>query len=232
MQRKTEFAVGEYYHLYNRGVDKREIFIDKGDYRRFLALLHMCNSNQGVEFGNYLQKGHRLDDVYNEDLSKDLVSIGAYCLMPNHFHLLVREKIENGISTFMKKILTGYSMYFNKKYERTGTLFEGRFKGKHVGDDRYLEYLFAYIHLNPVKLVDFNWRENNNFDKQNVKRAVGDYQFSSYGYYIGASRQENKILDNQNFPEYFKNKKEFSDFVDIWLNFSEIEKEEYLLNQP
>lgn len=231
MQRKTEFAVGEYYHIYNRGVDKRIIFIDENDYLRFVVLLYLSNSCQSIELGSYLQHGHSLMDTFSEDLSGDLVSIGAYCLMPNHFHLLVREKIENGVSTFMKKLLTGYSMYFNKKYDRTGTLFEGRFKSNHVPDDRYLEYLFSYIHLNPVKLFDHNWRENKNFDRAEVKKFLETYHFSSYDFYCGGNRTENKILDSQNFPGYFQRKKDFEEFIDNWLEFSELEREEYGLNQ-
>ena len=87
-----------------------------------------------------------------------LVDIGAYCLMPNHFHLLIRETAEGNISRFMLKLQTGYPMYFNKKYQRTGALFEGKFKAKHITNDNHLKYLFAYLHLNPVKITDpQNW---------------------------------------------------------------------------
>lgn len=230
VQRKTEFAVGEYYHLYNRGVEKRIIFIDENDYRRFIFLLYLSNSRSSVDIGNCLRRGYQFEDIFKDKMSGDLVSIGSYCLMPNHFHLLVREKIENGISIFMKKLLTGYSMYFNKKYSRTGTLFEGRFKASHVEQDRYLEYLFSYIHLNPVKLFDHSWRENKNFDSVKAKKFLEDFRFSSYHFYCGKKRAEDKILDNQNFPEYFQGQKDFEEFMDGWLNFSELEREEYELN--
>ena len=227
MQRKTEFAIDEYYHLYNRGVDKRIIFNDQNDYRRFLVLLYLSNSKQEVRLGDRFQRKSTLSDSFREEVSGELVSIGGYCLMPNHFHLLVREKVENGISTFMKKLLTGYSMYFNKKYERTGTLFEGRFKAVHVNNDRYLEYLFSYLHLNPVKLIDSHWRDNKFFEKTKAKDFLGGYRYSSYQFYCGQKRPENKILDSKNFPKYFSGKNDFKSFIDNWLSFSEIEREEY-----
>ncbi|MCX6713873.1 MAG: transposase [Candidatus Vogelbacteria bacterium] len=223
MQRKIEFAIGEYYHIYSRGIEKRKIFEDSNDYLRFLVLLYLCNSSQEVHLGDHIQRGFPLEDLFNEQLPDNLVSIGAYCLMPNHFHLLIREKIEGGISTFMKKLLTGYSMYFNKKNERTGPLFEGRFKAIHVGEDRYLEYLFSYIHLNPIKLIDHDWRGNKNFDHKEARNFLDTYFYSSYSFYSGHHHQENKILDNQSFPEYFQEEKDFKSFIDSWLNFSEEE---------
>ena len=87
------------------------------------------------------------------DRGETLVDIGIYCLVPNHFHLLIKEKTENGISEFVKKVATGYSMYFNKKYERTGSLFEGPFKAKRIDTDEYLKYIFSYIHLNRKQII-------------------------------------------------------------------------------
>jgi putative transposase len=227
MQRKNEFAIGEYYHLYNRGVDKRVIFNNPSDYWRFLALLYLGNSQKEVCLGDYSKEERQLINLFNEKNDKKLVSIGAYCLMPNHFHLLVREEMENGTSTFMKKLLTSYSMYFNKKYERTGTLFEGRFKSKHIGEDRYLEYLFSYIHLNPLKIIDHDWRENLNFDKTKAKNFLDNYRYSSYQFYCNKKHPENKILGAYNFPTYFENRNSFQVFIDNWLNFSDLEREEY-----
>lgn len=230
MQRKTELAVGEYYHIYSRGVEKRKIFDNHRDYLRFLVLLYLSNSHQEIHLGDYVQRNLLLEDLFDEELSENLISVGSYCLMPNHFHLLVREKTENGISTFMRKLLTGYSMYYNKKNERTGPLFEGRFKAKHAGEDRYLEYLFSYIHLNPVKLFDHDWRDNRNIDLEGVKKFLSDYPYSSYLFYCGQSRPEDKILDHKEFPEYFQNPHDFRSFIDSWLNFSSEELEEYESN--
>jgi len=227
MQRKTEFAVGEYYHIYSRGIEKRKIFNDENDHLRFLILLYLSNSHQEIKIASYLQKGNQLEDLFEESLAQDFVSIGAYCLMPNHFHLLVQEKAEGGISTFMKKLLTGYSMYFNKKNERTGPLFEGRFKAVHISEDRYLEYLFSYIHLNPVKLIDHDWRDNKNFDHEKARNFLNNYSYSSYNFYCGNNQREDKILDSQNFPEYFQEKNDFKKFIDSWLDFSKEDQESF-----
>jgi len=151
--RKQSLEIGEFYHLYNRGTDKRVIFLDNQDYHRFLFLMYICNTLKSIELRNIGE---------NFDRGETIIDIGAYCLMPNHFHILVHEKEEGGISKYMLKLMTSYSMYFNKKYKRTGKLYEGVFKSTHAGSDRYLKYLYSYIHLNPAKLIDKNWKNNKN----------------------------------------------------------------------
>jgi len=154
--RDFSFSVDEYYHIYNRGTDKRIIFLDDDDKERFIKLLFIANGTEPFVFRDF-----PIGLPYVEiDRGEVFVAIGAYCLMPNHFHILVREKTEGGIVKFMSRVLTSYSSYFNKKYERTGRLFEGTFKAKHVDSDRYLKYLFAYIHLNPIKIIDKEWKKN------------------------------------------------------------------------
>ena len=127
MYRKTPFAEKEHYHIYSRGVEKRKIFLNEKDYYRFTALLYIMNQNLPFRMDNFLQK-NKLENIFEEEKEKPLVSILSYCLMPNHFHLILYEHTENGISKFMGKLLTAYSMYFNKKYAHSGVLFQGRFK--------------------------------------------------------------------------------------------------------
>ena len=110
MQRKINFSIGEYYHIYNRGTDKRTIFLDPHNYQRFIALLYACNTTEPVNISDHLKKGRTFSEVFDIERDNTLVEIGAYCLMPNHFHLLIREKTEGGISAFMRKLLTGYSL--------------------------------------------------------------------------------------------------------------------------
>jgi putative transposase len=156
MQRSFHFAPREFYHLYNRGTEKRKIFLCRADYARFLALLYLANQ----ETPTVLKiQGRTLEELVEERSGTPLVEIATYCLMPNHFHLLVRGVEEGGVGKFMQKLTTGYTMYFNKKNERTGTLFQGRYKATHVADDRYLRYLISYIHLNPIKLIEPKWKE-------------------------------------------------------------------------
>mgnify|MGYP001572950378 CR=1 FL=1 len=220
MERKFKFAVGEYYHVYNRGSDKRSIFLNDVDRDRFIKLLYLANGSKSVRLCD-LPRG--FPSWWTIDRGETLVSVGAYCLMPNHFHLLLREKIENGITKFMLKLTTGYSMYFNKKNDRTGALFQGAFKAQSVQDDRHLNYLFAYIHLNPVKLIEPRWREDGLIDQSAAKKYLEKYQYSSYPEHIGSGRLSHRsIINLGDFPEYFATYKEFNDFIFDWLNFSTV----------
>ncbi len=223
MERKFRFSIEEFYHIYNRGNSKMEIFLNEQDRKRFTFLLLACNTTNPVVIKNifpqYIQ-GRSLDQIVKDIKKEDadiLVDIGVYCLMPNHFHLLLHEKIEGGITKFMSKLLTGYSMYFNKKYERTGSLWEGRFKAEHADKDNYLKYLFAYSHLNPVKLIEPKWREVGVADMARVKKYLKEYKYSSYVDYLGEDREEKLILNKEAFPEYFE---DFEDFIDEWINYN------------
>jgi len=213
------FAEGEYYHVYNRGNDKRTIFLDASDYSRFLALLYICNNTRIVHLSDYV--GSSLHDILSLSRGEMIVDIGAYCLMPNHFHFLLREKKEGGISAFMQKLSTGYTMYFNKKHHRSGSLFEGVFKSKHVDIDEYLKYLFSYIHLNPVKIIDSEWKEKGLNDLQKTKEFLEKYEYSSYLDFIGKTRPENSILSRKEFPDYFETAKDFEDLLNDWLTYGE-----------
>src|SRR3989344_59420 len=226
MRRKFKFSVGEYYHIYNRGTDKRVVFTSTRDYNRFMVLLHLCNSKLPIDVSYllrgrdyYMTGGRFFSELMGIEIGDRLVDIGSYCLLPNHFHLLVHERKENGISLFMKKLLTAYSMYFNNKYQRTGRLFEGTFMAKHANKDKYLKYLFSYIHLNPVKIVDKDWEEKGILNRTEAKNYLADYRYSSYLDYIGRDRPEKKILSSFAFPEYFGTYKEFDNFIDEWISF-------------
>lgn len=217
--RPIKFSIGEYYHIYSRGTDKRDIFLDDKDRERFVKLLFLANGStpfifREIPIGVPYVKFNR---------GNPLASLGAYCLMPNHFHILIKETGEKGISTFMGKLLTSYSSYFNKKYERTGKLFEGAFKATHVDNDEYLKYLFSYIHLNPVKIMDPQWKINGIKNRELAKKYLEEYKYSSYSDYLGTGRTENAILNTQDFPEYFADFKEFNQFIDEWLSFSKKE---------
>ncbi len=218
MERKFNFSVDEYYHVYSRGVDKREIFMDDEDRERFLRLLYLSNSTKAIRFNDL--KDLRYEEIDREEIK---TAIGVYCLMPNHFHLLVRETTEGGISTFMGKLLTAYSTYFNKKYKRTGTLFESTFRARHVDNDNYLKYLFAYIHLNPVKLVDPEWKEFGIRDKKAAEEFLKNYRYSSYHEYMGLKREEGDTLTRNVFPEYFENAHSFDQFIKDWLEYADSE---------
>ena len=213
--RKINLVQGEYYHIYNRGNSKQKIFHDKEDYLRFISLLYISNTSENFNLYDLARDPNF--DIYDLERKNLLVNIGAYCLMPNHFHILITQIEENGISKFMQKLGTAYSMYYNKKYERTGGLFEGKFKSQHLDTDRYLKYIFSYIHLNPIKLIQKDWKEKG---IKNIKEAIdylNKYTYSSCLDFLGEKRVQNKILNTESFPKYFPNKASFIEEILEWL---------------
>ncbi|HRZ30652.1 MAG TPA: transposase, partial [Candidatus Paceibacterota bacterium] len=197
MNRKFNFSVGEFYHVYNRGVEKRIIFTCDEDYYRFIGLLYLANSEESFSFRDIAKGESSGQSLFDYKRGESLVDIGSYCLMPNHFHLLLKEKKEGGISLFVSKVCTGYSMYFNKKYEHVGTLFQGPFGATYLDSDNYLKYIYSYIHLNPVKLINSDWRETGISNLPKTKDFLANYKYSSYLDYLGISRSEGKILNKK-----------------------------------
>jgi putative transposase len=206
MQRKTPFAENEYYHIYSRGVEKRKIFMSAKDYNRFVALLYIMNQDTSFVMGNFLRdKQKNLKDIFKEKRGKTLVSILGYCLMPNHFHLILYENTEGGITKFMGKLLTAYSMYFNIKYERSGPLFTHPFRSEYIANESQYMYIFSYIHLNPLSIIDKKWKEEGVKNKKEAEKFLKKYQFSSYQDFLGNDRLESIIVDFSLIPEYIKN---------------------------
>jgi putative transposase len=197
MTRKIPIAQGEFYHIYNRGVDKRLVFCNESDYKRFILLLFLCNDTKPIKLRG--ERKNSTVDMFNTVGRKTLVDICAYCLMPNHFHLLVYEKNEHGVSTFMQKLTTAYTMYFNKRYDRTGSLFQGTYKSSLIDTDPYLSRAFVYIHLNPIKLSDPEWK-NENIPTEKTLGFLKKYTYSSYLDYFGANRSEKTIINKSVFP--------------------------------
>jgi len=214
MNRSIIFSEGEYYHVYNRGVEKRNVFMEDADYRRFQRMLFYANSDKAVVYK--LLGGDTLDVEFR---GNTLCAIGAYVLMPNHFHLLIYAKSDHGITEFLRKLTTGYTMYFNKKYDRVGPLFQGAFKAEHVSRDEYLKYLFAYIHLNPISLIDTNWKREGIKNPAKTTKYLAGYAYSSMMEWRGLNRTESPIISAIEFPEYFKEPSQFDEYINDWLNF-------------
>ena len=227
--RKISLAEGEYYHIYNRGNSKQDIFLDDKDYERFAKLLYLCNSKKSINFRDDIIKPKI--DAWDFDAGKPIVSIGAWVLMPNHFHIYITPSprshlgqigdSSDAIAYYMKKLCTAYSMYFNKKRERTGKLFEGPFKSTYVNIDEYAKYLFSYIHLNPVKLIDPLWKERGIRNVKKTLEFLNTYKWSSYHDYRGKKRPESKIISPKDFPDYFSDSKVFNEEIFEWLNFKD-----------
>ena len=221
MANRTPLAPKEYYHIYNRGTEKRNIFSREPDYERFITLLYLANGTKPVRIDNLRKQGETLLSLaLQADRGRSLVDLCAYCLMPNHFHLLVRAKDGVGISRFMQKLTTAYTMYFNTRYERSGALFQGVFKSSHTRDDRYLKYLISYIHLNPIKLIEPTWKERGIANRKRAENYLGDYKYSSYLDYLGQKRLSSQLISKHMLPDYFETPGSFKKNVTEWLDFS------------
>lgn len=134
---------GERYHVYNRGADKRDIFLSKKDYLRFYRSLELFNSIEPVTNFEFAQVHRKKNSI-----SPKLVKIIAYCLLPNHFHLILEQVAPNGISEFLKRVSGGYTSYFNLQQERSGVLLQGRFKRVLIDSDEQFNYLLVYVNEN------------------------------------------------------------------------------------
>jgi putative transposase len=168
--RKVPFANEEYYHIYNRGVDKREIFLDNYDYLRFLKSLKEFNQEKPI-VSLYIKDRIKKKSVAAKPLQNGkLVEIISFCLIPNHFHLILKQLKDGGISEFMKRVGGGYTWFFNYKYKRSGSLFQGTFKAIHIDTNEYLLYLSAYVNGNYIihKINDKNWKFSSLNDKNNL----------------------------------------------------------------
>jgi REP element-mobilizing transposase RayT len=192
----------EWFHCYNRGVDKRKVFEGTKDYERFLALLYICNGNKNVQLGDLYNRNLKSVLADNKiDRGELLVEIGAYSLLPNHCHFIFKQIREGGIGLFMQKVFTGYTMYFNKKYGRTGALFAGSFKSKHIKDDLYLKQVVPYVLLNPIVIEEPRWKQGA-ASLLSIKTHILSYPYSSVPEFFGKDRLERKIIGNSLYEFY------------------------------
>ena len=193
MLRKEPLVTDHIYHIFNRGVNKGDIFFEDEGYRRFIRVAIYYLTNNGA-FSHSNLTGKPVSDPVSE---LPRVLILGYCLMPNHFHLLIKQLVDRGITKYMQHIGNSYSHYIHTKYKRVGPLFEGRFKNVLVESDEQLVHLSRYIHLNPLVsgLVD----------------DLKDYQWSSYSSYIGDLR--NGLCQQELILGYFKSRQDYGKFV-------------------
>jgi putative transposase len=199
--RKIEFANEEYYHIFNRGVDKRKVFLDSSYYQRFLLSMELLNDEKdGVmeEWRNFKKCNSKamLSDFRELSSRKKLVEFIAYCLNPNHYHFIMRQVADRGIERFMHKLGTSYTNYFNTKNKRTGSLFQGNFKAIHIDSNEYLLYLSAYVN-------------KNNFI--HGYRPDDKWEYSSLHEY--AEKQKKKFCSKGVILGQFGNKKEYLEFM-------------------
>lgn len=219
---KPQFEEGEIYHIYNRGVEKRRTFLNDRDYLRFVNNLFEFNDQNPVVNNSYYSKSFESiesTEVQPRHLSlskpkKSLVEVLVFTLMPNHFHLLLKQKTKNGIIKFMQKLGTGYSMYFNKKYNRVGSLFQGRFKAVLVSKDSHFIHLPFYIHCNPLEL--FKSKSNRGSTLISPIKFLENYRWSSFQDYIGKNNFP-MITSRETILEFFGGEKEYKKATIEWL---------------
>lgn len=193
---RAPFGLDEWYHCYTRGVDKRKTFVARSDYERFLGLLYLCNSVDPIHRSDFQ---HPLNKLLSIPRIQPLVAIGTFCLMPNHFHLLLKEIRGSGISKFMLKLGTAYAMYFNKKYERIGNVFVRPYRSRHIKDDDYLQMAIQYIHCNPAEIFDPNWKHGTPKDLLTLERQLLTYPYSSFGAFQADDHMLRRIIDESIF---------------------------------
>lgn len=202
-KRQIILATGEIYHLFNRGVERRVVFTNKREYQRALDVIGY------YRFADLPMRFSRLMELTVEEKAKvvDLlkskgqveVKVLAFCLMPNHFHLLVKQEKDDGISRFISNISNSYSKYFNTKHKRLGPLFQGAFKAVRVETDEQLIHLSRYIHLNPVS------------SSMVKEESLGSYPWSSLPEYL--ERINEGITDSSIVLNNFGSIKSYRKFV-------------------
>lgn len=224
MRWRPEFVNNHYYHVLNRGVDGRNIFMDEMDYQRFIEGLQEFNTTVCVTIRDLRQERSRnripvknrnpIPGAPAATIQEKFVEILCYCLMPNHFHLLLKQVQEHGIPEFMRKMGVGYTNYFNLKYERQGHLFQGSFKAVLMENDAQFLHLSRYIHLNPLDLHAPEWRKGKITDWGKIKEYLENYPWSSYPIFVG------KKLSPFCYPELlgkmFQSPKQYEEFARGW----------------
>ena len=211
------FAIGEYYHIYNRGVDKRIIFQTGSDFERFYESMFLFNDNNfrwqesiGPERDTNLATSNRSHS--DRDC---LVSIASFILMPNHYHFLLRPLHENGIARFMHKLNMGYTNYFNKKYDRSGSLLEGPYKAVHIEHAAYFEHILRYIHLNALDVSHPAWRDGEIEDWMLAKEKLDRYPYSSHHVYDGRE-QRYEVVNRDEVMQFFSGIEDYRNYLKAW----------------
>lgn len=219
--KRPQLADNEIYHIVIRGVGDSRVFKNKSDYYRAIFSLYEFNTIEPVvirEKRRIRREKKKVNREQFSDTRKPLIEILCFCFMPNHIHLLLRQIKKDGITKFMRKLGAGYAGYFNRKYERKGHLFQGRFRAVHVRTDEQLQTVFVYIHANPISLIEPKWKEKG---IKNPKKVIGfleDYKWSSYLDYI-AKRNFPSVTDRDFLLKVIGNIKGCRRFIKNWIKY-------------
>lgn len=213
MALRVPSIANEHYHVYNRGVEKRIVFNNEHDYQRFLILLFLANSQDHFDVKSEFRLKTLPEILENEKTA--IVKIHAFSLMPNHYHLLLSPIVDGGIAKFIQKLSTGYTMYFNSLNERTGSLFQGKYKIKHAPNETYTKYLFDYIHLNSVR-DEFDLANSTNVNA--VINKAENYPWSSLRFYAGIKKGSlaPKVVTNDLFKIFYPTYHDYRNTLTQW----------------
>ena len=195
----------ELYHILNRGTEKRSIFMDERDRARFVHDMYEFNDKTPA---NNTLRILQMNDFVSRSLREPIVEIHGWCLMGNHYHLLLSEIVEGGITLFIRKLNIGYAKFFNEKYKRSGALFQGRTKKIHIASDAHFLHILHYIHLNPLDFLkgSEDWRDLKIRDAHEAMKYLDEYRWSSYLDYCGQKNFPSLLTKNL-FGSVFKNYK-------------------------
>jgi putative transposase len=216
--KRPSLVNNEIYHIVIRGVENSLIFKDESDYYRGIFSIYEFNNGKPVEIRER-RKQRKLEKAsggMSSDTRDLLVEILAFCFMPNHIHLLVKQLKKDGISEFMRKVGTGYASYFNKKYARKGHLFQARFGAVHIKTEEQFKNVFVYIHTNPSSLVNPDWKEKGIKDPRKVIEFLGNYRWSSYLDYIG-EKNFPSVTNRKLLSKILEGEKGCQKFVENWI---------------
>jgi len=224
---KDKIIAGEIYHIYNRGTEKRNIFLDDADYLRFIHdLFEFNDENPAFNIGYLFNKGYidvRRRYIENREKRKLLVEILAFCLMPNHYHLLLKPKKDAGVAEFIKKINGGYAKYFNNKYKRGGALFQGKYKSILIKNESHFIHLPYYIHLNPLDLKFPEWRSNEIKNYEEAMKFLESYRWSSFPDYIN-KKNFPSVTQREFLLEFFEGPEQYKKDTLKWLKEMDLEE--------
>lgn len=235
--RKEQFVNGEIYHIVVKGIDENVIFKDIDDHYRGVFSIYEFNNAKRVEIRERRRERTKAKEQIKKicqefkkikaqvcggrtsaDSREKLVEVLAFCIMPNHLHLLLRQLKDNGINKFMVKLGTGYGGYFNRKYRRQGHVFQKQFTAVHIKNEEQLKVVFVYIHANLVSLIEPGWKEKGIKNPKKVIKFLENHKWFSYPDYIG-KKSFPSVTDRDFVLKIMGGEEGCKEFVEGWIKY-------------
>lgn len=222
--KKRNIESRQIYHVINRGVENRTIFLNDKDYLRFIRDLYEFNDeNKSYNVGYFFNKTSTESIDPRGQYRKTMVEILAFCLMPSHYHLLLKTLDRNGLYKFIHKLNTGYAKYFNQRHNHIGILFQGRYKLVPVVNESHFIHIPYYIHCNPLDLIASDWREGRIKNPKKAMEFLNNYRWSSHLDYCGISNFPS-ITERGILLKVFGGNKKYQKMIENWLQEMKAEK--------